>query len=99
MKCIHHFDLKLESFNLLCLNTPNRGSRIFKSIYDNTKYDGMLVYCFDGKQWLYSLYTDNKDIDLSVVAKKFGGGGHSNACGFVSDKLPHELVGIEKNDV
>ena len=29
-----------------------------------------------------SLYSENPNIDLSVIAKQFGGGGHRSACGF-----------------
>jgi oligoribonuclease NrnB/cAMP/cGMP phosphodiesterase (DHH superfamily) len=31
---------------------------------------------------------EGKDIDLSIVAKQWGGGGHKNACGFTCDELP-----------
>jgi nanoRNase/pAp phosphatase (c-di-AMP/oligoRNAs hydrolase) len=46
----------------------------------------MMPFCFDGKQWTYSMYT-LKDINVSEIAKKYGGGGHKKAAGFQSDKL------------
>lgn len=29
--------------------------------------------------------------DLSVIAKKYGGGGHRGACGFTADSIPFSL--------
>lgn len=45
---------------------------------------------FDGRKWDVSLYhADGKEQhDLSLIAVKYGGGGHRGACGFRSDKLP-----------
>lgn len=85
------FELEWEGIKFICLNTQKRGSRIFKSVWDNNKYHAMLVYCYTGSDYRYSLYTD-KDVDLSLIAKQFGGGGHAKACGFISDKLPWELL-------
>lgn len=51
-------------------------------------YDG--VACFyrrsDGK-WTFSLYNDNGNVDCSVIAKTFGGGGHKGASGFVVEDI------------
>ena len=45
---------------------------------------------FDGKCWSVSLYhaKHRKELDLSLIAVKYGGGGHRGACGFTCDKLP-----------
>jgi nanoRNase/pAp phosphatase (c-di-AMP/oligoRNAs hydrolase) len=40
----------------------------------------------------YGLRTGRDDVDLSMVAKQLGGGGHAKACGF---KLEAELDRIE----
>ena len=39
---------------------------------------------------LDSLFTKN-DIDVSEIAKTFGGGGHKNAAGFITDINPVTL--------
>jgi nanoRNase/pAp phosphatase (c-di-AMP/oligoRNAs hydrolase) len=51
-------------------------------------YDIMMPFVFDGKRWTVSLYTKKKDIDVSELAKKHGGGGHRQAAGFQCDQLP-----------
>jgi nanoRNase/pAp phosphatase (c-di-AMP/oligoRNAs hydrolase) len=37
------------------------------------------------------MYTERKDVDLSLIAKKYGGGGHAGACGFQCAELPFRL--------
>lgn len=53
-----------------------------------SKIDGFDVGCayhFDGKKYIFSLRSDNKKqspFDVSLLAEKFGGGGHKTASGF-----------------
>lgn len=48
-----------------------------------------LVYSYDGarKEWQYSLRSTDEGIDVSRVAKDYGGGGHRNAAGFASTAI------------
>ena len=49
---------------------------------DPAAFDIMMCYAYSGHgHWNVSLYSDN-DIDVSVIAKRNGGGGHRSACGF-----------------
>lgn len=85
------FKINWEGLNLLCLNTPQRGSLSFDSA-DQTGIDGLLAFSYNGNQgkWTCSLYHSitNKEHDLSVIASKYGGGGHKGACGFEVKALP-----------
>lgn len=45
-----------------------------------------LAYIHDGKRFTVSLYSET--VDVSVIAKKNGGGGHKGAAGFTCDVLP-----------
>lgn len=51
------------------------------------EHDALLGFTFNGKDWRVSLYgvPGKPDIDLSVIAKRHGGGGHKQACGFICD--------------
>jgi oligoribonuclease NrnB/cAMP/cGMP phosphodiesterase (DHH superfamily) len=40
------------------------------------------AYFYNGKNFQFSLRSDKSGIDVSVVAKKYGGGGHEHAAGF-----------------
>jgi oligoribonuclease NrnB/cAMP/cGMP phosphodiesterase (DHH superfamily) len=42
---------------------------------------------FDGLKWTVSLYSDT-GVDVSVICKNHGGGGHKGAAGFVSSEFP-----------
>jgi oligoribonuclease NrnB/cAMP/cGMP phosphodiesterase (DHH superfamily) len=42
---------------------------------------------FNGEEWLYSLYSTNKDIDCSKYAEHYDGGGHKGAAGFRNKDL------------
>lgn len=66
-------------------------STAFESKWDEEKYDAMVGISFDGKMWGIALRT-TKDIDLSVIAKSFGGGGHKQAAGCGVDDLRKILV-------
>jgi oligoribonuclease NrnB/cAMP/cGMP phosphodiesterase (DHH superfamily) len=62
-----------------------RGSAIFDSVTDD--YDMMVIYWFDGKQYNYSFYSKEDGIDVSIIAKEHGGGGHFHAAGCRSEKM------------
>jgi len=77
------FDLEFEGLKILAVNSY-KGSPQFKTKWNPDKYDAMMIfYNMENKFWSVSLYSENKpDLDLSKIAKKWGGGGHPSACGF-----------------
>lgn len=50
------------------------------------EYPLCLAYIHDGKRFTVSLYSEK--VDVAVIAKDHGGGGHKGAAGFVCDTLP-----------
>lgn len=85
------FTTEFEGLNFLCLNTARCNSNSFLARDNpNTGHDALLAFYWTGKAWSVSLYHANhrKDIDLSLIAVKHGGGGHKGACGFRAEKLP-----------
>jgi nanoRNase/pAp phosphatase (c-di-AMP/oligoRNAs hydrolase) len=81
------FDRKIEGYKCLCLNTGLRNSQVFMSKWDPEKYDIMLPFSYDGDKWSYSAYSTKAEVDCGEFAKKFGGGGHKGAAGFVTSDL------------
>ncbi|MFA7156876.1 MAG: DHHA1 domain-containing protein [Bacilli bacterium] len=57
------------------------------------KYDVLVLWCFDGEKYNYSIYSEKKNINCKDIATKFGGGGHPGASGFTSDKLILQKIG------
>ena len=86
------FTIQFEGFRLLACNAARYNSHLFSAAL-KPEHDGCLGFNWDGKikSWRVSLYSDKPNIDLSVVAVKYGGGGHRGACGFRCKTLPFEL--------
>ncbi len=74
------FEYEFEGLRAICLNGGG-GSNAFSSVYDESKHDIMISFNFNGKFWKFSIYT-TKNMDCSLIAHKYGGGGHPKACGF-----------------
>lgn len=78
------FDLKWEGLTFLALNTARCNSLSFEAGV-KPHHDALLAFRHDGSKYTVSLYgipENRADLDLSEIAKKYGGGGHKHACGF-----------------
>lgn len=84
---LYSFKTKFEGYKCIAMNTQNRSSEQFESASD---YDIMMPFVWVEGKWRVSLYT-TKDIDVSEIAKKYNGGGHKKASGFVCNELPFEI--------
>lgn len=89
------YDADFEGLKFRVLNTPQKGSMQFDASVKE-HHDGCLRYYWNGETWGCSLYgvAHKKDVDLSIIAKKYGGGGHKSACGCTFKTLPKELGGL-----
>ena len=84
------YPIELDGYVFCCLNSSRSGSAQFKSMdFASAYYHGMCVWQFDGSKYTVHLYSDT-GLDVSEIAKKFGGGGHRNAAGFICEQLPWE---------
>lgn len=75
----------------LCLNTARCNSNTFAARdIPETGHDALLAFYWTGNDFSVSLYhsAHRKELDLSEIAVKFGGGGHRGACGFRTKALP-----------
>ena len=85
------FIVEFEGLKFLALTTARCNSLTFASKdVPETGHDALMGFYFTGQKWSVSLYhaKHNTGIDLSLIAVKYGGGGHRGACGFQTDKLP-----------
>lgn len=95
---LNHFGFESRILNYPCY-VVNRKTNSWIFGDKIKKYPVCVTYVFDGENYTYTLYSENKDVDVSKIAEHFGGGGHSGAAGFVIDKLifpTKELVELEK---
>lgn len=85
------FIVEFEGLKFLALTTARCNSLTFASKdKPETGHDALMGFYYDGKGWNVSLYhaEHRKDLDLSLIAVKHGGGGHRGACGFRTRQLP-----------
>jgi oligoribonuclease NrnB/cAMP/cGMP phosphodiesterase (DHH superfamily) len=79
------FKTTFEGYRAYCMNIGLAGSDWFDSV-DSSEYDILLLFSTgNGRTWSYSIYSET--VDVSEIAKKYGGGGHKKASGFQSKKL------------
>ena len=81
----NHFEFELDGLRIISLNTPFFSSQSFEGYFAPEIHDAMMPFVYDGRSdsWKFSLYTTKEDIDILSIAKRFGGGGHKGACGFM----------------
>lgn len=77
------FDADLDGLRCIAINKGCCNSLLFDTVYDPSQHDAMLSFC-RGKHggWKISLYSAKPEIDVSVIAKSFGGGGIRGLQGF-----------------
>lgn len=84
------FTIRWEGLTFLACNAAQYNSHLFTAGI-KPEHEGLLGFCLrsNGK-WTVSLYgvPHRPDVDLSVIASKYGGGGHKQACGFTCAHLP-----------
>lgn len=80
-----------EGLKFLVLNTARANSNTFAARdVPETGHDALMAFYYNGRDWNFSLYhaAHRKDLDLSQIAVKYGGGGHRGACGFRAKSIP-----------
>jgi len=83
------FATMFEGRLAFAMNLGLCNSEYFKSI-DNGKYEILMPFSFNGSEWIVSMYS--KTVDVSKIAKIYGGGGHKGAAGFHCATLPFENI-------
>jgi len=68
--------------NFICINKERFNPINFGIDYHSDGYDGVACFHYANGEYNFSLYNDNGEVDCSVIAKQFGGGGHKGASGF-----------------
>lgn len=85
---LNSFEATFEGYNVIALNHTRTNSQVFNSAWNPEKHDIIFMwYNIKGERYTVSLYTKKDDIDVSLIAKEFGGGGHKQAAGFVCNDV------------
>lgn len=89
------FDAEFEGLKFLCCCSHELDirSQLFAGAV-KPEHDALCGFTYTGKGWRVSLYhaPGKEHHDLSLIAKKFGGGGHAGAAGMNVTKLPFNII-------
>ena len=87
------FESEIDGYKCICANMPQGYSSFYDSVENRDSYDVMInFYMNKNQKWNLSFYSSKKNVDVSKIAAKFGGGGHRGAAGASSlDELPDFL--------
>jgi oligoribonuclease NrnB/cAMP/cGMP phosphodiesterase (DHH superfamily) len=87
------FETELNGLRFIAVNKMLGISQVFYTVYDPVRHDAMLTFGRRKGCWHVSLYSAKDTVDVSVIAKAYGGGGHKGASGFQCEQLPFSLNG------
>ena len=86
------FDTEIDGLPAIAMNIGMANSQMFESVLDLDKHKIMMPFVWKDGKWTVSLYTVNETgIDVGLIAKSFGGGGHKQAAGFQCNELPFSI--------
>lgn len=87
----HTCEMEWEGYRWLVLNGFTEDSYTFDSKFDSEKHDGTMWFYWSPKNGTWKFSLRSPKVDLTAIARKYDGGGHAGAVGFMSKDLPFEL--------
>jgi oligoribonuclease NrnB/cAMP/cGMP phosphodiesterase (DHH superfamily) len=81
-----------KRYTFLAVNQERFNPINFGIDYHEDGYDGFACFWYKDGKWMWSLYNDNGEVDCSIIAKQYGGGGHKGAAGFVVDEITCTII-------
>ncbi len=79
------FEIKFHGHKAMAVNWSQESSEMGEYIYKTLGYPVALMFHYTGKFWRVSLRSNR--VDVSVLAQKYGGGGHAGAAGFQQNEI------------
>lgn len=76
------FDFYIDGKLFRTVNSRLQDSYEAPDLPTDKDYYGICWYYYDGTNYKFSLRSFDKDHDLTEIAERFGGGGHTQAAGF-----------------
>lgn len=86
------FETEVSGHKAFACNIYRFGSQGFGKLFD--EYPILVSYVHTGKDYVISFYSQT--VDVSEIAKTFGGGGHKGAAGCVTVTFPFPFKGLSK---
>jgi len=84
---------EFDGYLTLFLNAPVVSSMMFEQVASEYPEIELFVgYYFKRNRWKFALRRGNSEVDVSEIAKKYGGGGHPGAAGFYCREIPPGIL-------
>ena len=85
------FEATFDGHTVIALNARAH-SNAFRTVYDPPRHEFMFTFYMvkDGTYSCSMYANDNTEIDLGVIAKSYGGGGHRGAAGFPAKDVKYD---------
>lgn len=99
----YSFEAYVDEVKVVAMNTTEFSSKVFDSLtrdwLDGRKIKALMPFCImPGGKVRFSLYECVEDsVDCCEVSKRFGGGGHTGAAGFVIDVSSYQFKDFIEN--
>lgn len=87
--------VEFEGYTIYAVNANNRVASDLGALLSQKRGPFALIFNYENLAWKCSLRGDGT-VDLSEIAKRYGGGGHHNASGFIIPIDAYPLPGILK---
>lgn len=82
--------VNFNGYEIYAVNANNMVTSDLGHKLSQNNHPFALIFNYEKSKWKCSLRGDGT-VDLSLLAKKYGGGGHHNASGFILDANTHPL--------
>jgi len=88
------FETEIQGIPALAINRGLTNPQLFDSVWkDKKKFPVVITFVWRKDKYTVSLCTtEETGVDVSEIAKNYGGGGHKCAAGFQCPLLPFELT-------
>lgn len=88
--CQHAVEIEMDGHKILAVNATCLMSEIGGQLAENRPF-GVTWYRRGDQRYQVSLRSSSTGVDVSEVARKYGGGGHKHAAGFATDSPPFQV--------
>jgi oligoribonuclease NrnB/cAMP/cGMP phosphodiesterase (DHH superfamily) len=76
------FEARIAGIPAICINQRGLNGDAFAGCFRPGRHRLKCAFGFNGREWGFSIFTEDPDLDCSAIAGQFGGGGHAGAAGF-----------------
>jgi len=84
----YSFETELDGIPAIAVNRGRASSQLFEGVWNPSTHPIAIAYVKGRDYWNVTLYTtEDTGVDVSEIAKKYGGGGHKCAAGIQAENI------------